>query len=112
MEKGIIHIGQAANMICHMTSSPADDKNAKPCQPRGTERRVRSEMTPPPFAAAEGLVAEDRRTHRWNPLSYVSDDPNFRVPDTETPDERIARLEEELRKLDEEGDTPSGNDRD
>jgi type IV secretion system protein VirD4 len=23
--------------------------------------------------------AEDRRTHRWNPLSYVSDDPNFRV---------------------------------
>ena len=50
-------------MICHMTSSPTDDKNAKPCQPRGTERRVRSEMTPPPFAAAEGLVAEDRRTH-------------------------------------------------
>ncbi len=40
------------------------------------------------------------------------DDPNFRIPDTETPDERIARLEEELRKLDEEGDTPSGNDRD
>ncbi|WP_312318970.1 type IV secretory system conjugative DNA transfer family protein [Stenotrophomonas sp.] len=23
--------------------------------------------------------AEDKRTHRWNPLSYVSDDPNFRV---------------------------------
>jgi len=23
--------------------------------------------------------AEDRRTHRWNPLSYVSDDPAFRV---------------------------------
>ncbi len=23
--------------------------------------------------------AEDRRTHRWNPLSYVSDDANFRV---------------------------------
>lgn len=25
--------------------------------------------------------AEDRRTHRWNPLSYVSADPNFRVSD-------------------------------
>ncbi|MBB4125314.1 type IV secretion system protein VirD4 [Xanthomonas translucens] len=25
--------------------------------------------------------AEDRRTHRWNPLSYVSDDPAFRVSD-------------------------------
>ncbi|RMH87553.1 type IV secretory system conjugative DNA transfer family protein [Lysobacter pythonis] len=23
--------------------------------------------------------AEDRRTHRWNPLSYVSDDPDFRI---------------------------------
>ena len=25
--------------------------------------------------------AEDRRTHRWNPLGYVSDDPAFRVSD-------------------------------
>lgn len=25
--------------------------------------------------------AEDRRTHRWNPLSYVSNDPSFRVSD-------------------------------
>lgn len=25
--------------------------------------------------------AEDRRSHRWNPLSYVSDDPAFRVSD-------------------------------
>lgn len=25
--------------------------------------------------------AEDRRTHRWNPLSYVSNDPAFRVSD-------------------------------
>ena len=25
--------------------------------------------------------AEDRRTHRWNPLRYVSDDPAFRVSD-------------------------------
>jgi type IV secretion system protein VirD4 len=25
--------------------------------------------------------AEDRRTHRWNPLSYVADDPAFRVSD-------------------------------
>lgn len=25
--------------------------------------------------------AEDRRTHRWNPLSYVSKDPSFRVSD-------------------------------
>jgi type IV secretion system protein VirD4 len=25
--------------------------------------------------------AEDRRTHRWNPLTYVSDDPAFRVSD-------------------------------
>lgn len=25
--------------------------------------------------------AEDRRTHRWNPLGYVSDDPGFRVSD-------------------------------
>ena len=23
--------------------------------------------------------AEDRHTHRWNPLTYVSDDPDFRV---------------------------------
>ncbi|MEY4397266.1 MAG: hypothetical protein RLZZ40_1022 [Actinomycetota bacterium] len=40
------------------------------------------------------------------------DDPNFRVPETESPDERIARLEEELRKLDEEGDNPPGLTRD
>lgn len=25
--------------------------------------------------------AEDRRSHRWNPLTYVSDDPHFRVSD-------------------------------
>lgn len=25
--------------------------------------------------------AEDRRTHRWNPLTYVSKDPNFRISD-------------------------------
>lgn len=25
--------------------------------------------------------AEDRRTHRWNPLSYVSSDPSFRISD-------------------------------
>ena len=25
--------------------------------------------------------AEDRRTHRWNPLSYVSNDPAFRISD-------------------------------
>lgn len=25
--------------------------------------------------------AEDRRTHRWNPLSYVSPDPDFRISD-------------------------------
>ncbi|MCB6182889.1 type IV secretory system conjugative DNA transfer family protein [Leeia sp. TBRC 13508] len=25
--------------------------------------------------------AEDRKTHRWNPLTYVSDDPDFRVSD-------------------------------
>ncbi|MGM9427105.1 type IV secretory system conjugative DNA transfer family protein [Hydrogenophaga sp. MI9] len=28
--------------------------------------------------------AEDRRTHRWNPLSYVSQDPNFRVSDVQS----------------------------
>jgi len=46
-----------------MTTSPADNQNAKPRQPRGAERRVRSEMAPAPFSAAEGLVADDRRTH-------------------------------------------------
>ncbi|MBU3698010.1 hypothetical protein [Dechloromonas sp.] len=46
-----------------MTTSPADDQDVKPCQPRRAERRVCNEMTPPPFAAAEGQVAEDRRTH-------------------------------------------------
>jgi type IV secretory pathway TraG/TraD family ATPase VirD4 len=25
--------------------------------------------------------AEDRRSHRWNPMTYVSDDPSFRVSD-------------------------------
>ncbi len=25
--------------------------------------------------------AEDRRTHRWNPLSYISPDPAFRISD-------------------------------
>lgn len=40
------------------------------------------------------------------------DDPNFRVPDTETADERIARLEEELRKLDDEDENGKGNARD
>lgn len=39
------------------------------------------------------------------------DDPNFRIPDSETVDERIARLEEELRKLDDEDDLP-GKSRD
>ena len=28
--------------------------------------------------------AEDRRTHRWNPLSYVSSDPAFRVSDLQS----------------------------
>lgn len=28
--------------------------------------------------------AEDLRTHRWNPLGYVSDDPNFRVSDVQS----------------------------
>ena len=28
--------------------------------------------------------AEDRRTHRWNPLSYVSQDPDFRNSDLQT----------------------------
>jgi type IV secretion system protein VirD4 len=28
--------------------------------------------------------AEDRRTHRWNPLSYVSSDPSFRVSDLQS----------------------------
>lgn len=28
--------------------------------------------------------AEDLRTHRWNPLSYVSRDPNFRVSDVQS----------------------------
>ncbi|GAA6140866.1 type IV secretory system conjugative DNA transfer family protein [Hydrogenophaga sp. 5NK40-0174] len=28
--------------------------------------------------------AEDLRTHRWNPLSYVSDDPHFRVSDVQS----------------------------
>lgn len=28
--------------------------------------------------------AEDRRTHRWNPLSYVSKDPSFRVSDVQS----------------------------
>ncbi len=40
------------------------------------------------------------------------DDPNFRAPDTESVDERIARLEEELRKLDDEDGTEPKPDRD
>ncbi|MGH8027855.1 MAG: type IV secretory system conjugative DNA transfer family protein [Pseudoxanthomonas sp.] len=28
--------------------------------------------------------AEDRRTHRWNPLSYVSQDPSFRISDLQS----------------------------
>ncbi len=28
--------------------------------------------------------AEDRRTHRWNPMTYVSDDPAFRVSDLQS----------------------------
>ena len=28
--------------------------------------------------------AEDRRTHRWNPLSYVSEDPAFRISDLQS----------------------------
>ena len=28
--------------------------------------------------------AEDRRTHRWNPLFYVSSDPNFRISDVQS----------------------------
>jgi type IV secretion system protein VirD4 len=28
--------------------------------------------------------AEDRRTHRWNPLSYISPDPSFRISDIQS----------------------------
>lgn len=53
---------------------------------------------------------------RRNPNGEIflapDDDPNFRVPDSETVDERIARLEEELRKLDDEDDNPPGQPRD
>ncbi|WP_434778238.1 type IV secretory system conjugative DNA transfer family protein [Neisseria sp. Ec49-e6-T10] len=28
--------------------------------------------------------AEDRRSHRWNPLTYISDDPDFRVSDLQS----------------------------
>lgn len=46
-----------------MITHQPDESNLKPLKPRGEERRVRSEIAPPPFAAAEGEVPVDRRTH-------------------------------------------------
>lgn len=53
------------------------------------------------------FLGKTRRSAASDRFLAPDDDPNFRVPDTETADERIARLEEELRKLDDEdGTTP------
>ena len=53
-----------------------------------------------------------RRSTTGQVFIAPDDDPNFRVPDTETTDERIARLEEELRKLDDEDENGKGTARD
>lgn len=51
-------------------------------------------------------VGKAHRDRRGEVFLAPDDDPNFRVPESETVDERIARLEEELRKLDDEDDLP------
>lgn len=58
------------------------------------------------------VVGKPRRSPAGELFIAPDDDPNFRVPETESADERIARLEEELRKLDDEDGTPPGTPRD
>jgi hypothetical protein len=58
------------------------------------------------------LLGKSHRSKAGEVFLAPDDDPNFRVPDTETADERIARLEEELRKLDDEDDDGKGTARD
>lgn len=48
-----------------------------------------------------------RRTTRPTTIRAPDDDPVFLATLGESADERIARLEEELRKLDDEGDSPT-----
>lgn len=58
------------------------------------------------------VLGKTRRSAAGERIIAPDDDPNFRVPDTETVDERIARLEEELRQLDDEDGTEPKSDRD
>ncbi|MEY4476632.1 MAG: hypothetical protein RJA31_136 [Actinomycetota bacterium] len=58
------------------------------------------------------FLGKTRRSASGEFIIAPDDDPNFRVPETETADERIARLEEELRKLDDEDGTAPGQPRD
>lgn len=58
------------------------------------------------------LLGKTRRSASGELILAPDDDPNFRAPDTESVDERIARLEEELRKLDDEDGTEPKPDRD
>lgn len=51
-------------------------------------------------------LGKAHRNRQGDVFLAPDDDPNFRVPESETVDERIARLEEELRKLDDEDDLP------
>ncbi|MFM6968274.1 MAG: PLDc N-terminal domain-containing protein [Microbacteriaceae bacterium] len=58
------------------------------------------------------LLGKSRRSAAGDLFIAPDDDPSFRVPETESADERIARLEEELRKLDDEDDSLPGTSRD
>lgn len=58
------------------------------------------------------LLGKTRRSASGERIVAPDDDPNFRVPDTESVDERIARLEEELRRLDDEDGSEPKPDRD
>ncbi|MFM2412606.1 MAG: hypothetical protein RLZZ587_939 [Actinomycetota bacterium] len=58
------------------------------------------------------ILGKTRRNTSGELIIAPDDDPNFRAPESETTDERIARLEEELRKLDDEDGTPPGPTRD
>lgn len=57
-------------------------------------------------------LGKTRAARKNPPTRAPDDDPNFGRPAPESTDDRIARLEEELRKLDDEDDFPSGQNRD
>jgi hypothetical protein len=59
-----------------------------------------------PIGAILWFILGKTKARTVNELLGPDDDPNFRVPGDETARDRIARLEDELRRLDDEENMP------